>query len=162
MLGPVPRREAPSGYLDLADGSIRLIRTKNGEQRTIPLTPELAEVFREQRSELDALAPSFAWVFFRTEGLRARQLRDFRSAWEGGLERTGLVGRKFHDLRRSAVRNLNRAGIRRATAMQIVGHKTEAIHDDYDGASEMEVREAMASLPAHNAGDASDDSPGSI
>jgi hypothetical protein len=34
-------------------------------------------------------------------------------------------------LRRSAVRNLERAGVPRATAMKLVGHKTEAIYRRY-------------------------------
>jgi len=36
-----------------------------------------------------------------------------------------------HDLRRSAVRNLERAGVPRATAMKLVGHKIEAIYRRY-------------------------------
>ena len=43
----------------------------------------------------------------------------------------GVAGLVPNDLRRSAVRNLERAGVPRATAMKLVGHKTEAIYRRY-------------------------------
>ena len=40
-------------------------------------------------------------------------------------------GAWFHDLRRTAVRNLEQAGVSRSTAMQLTGHKTEAVYRRY-------------------------------
>jgi len=56
--------------------------------------------------------------------------------WRGGRSGSerraaGVAGFVPHDLRRSAVRNLERAGVPRATAMKLVGHKTEAIYSRY-------------------------------
>jgi hypothetical protein len=42
----------------------------------------------------------------------------------------------LHDLRRSAVRNLERAGLSRSVAMQLTGHKTEAVYRRYAITSE--------------------------
>ena len=42
-----------------------------------------------------------------------------------------MPGRILHDFRRTAVRNLERAGVPRSAAMAMVGHKTESIYRRY-------------------------------
>lgn len=67
-------------------------------------------------------------------------------------ERAGLAGLRFHDLRRSAVRNMERAGVPRSIAMKISGHKTEAIYRRYDIVSERDLREAAQKMERYLAG----------
>ena len=56
-----------------------------------------------------------------------------------------------HDLRRTAVRNLERAGVSRSDAMAMVGHKTQEIYSRYAIANETSVKEAAVKLAAqHN------------
>ena len=51
-----------------------------------------------------------------------------------------------HDFRRTAVRNLERAGVSRSDAMKMVGHKTESIYRHYAIADERSMKEAATKL----------------
>jgi integrase len=53
-----------------------------------------------------------------------------------------VPGRVPHDFRRSAVRNLERAGVPRLVAMKLVGHRTESVYRRYAIVDEGSLREA--------------------
>jgi hypothetical protein len=52
------------------------------------------------------------------------------TAWREACKQAGIQ-RIPHDFRRTAVRNLERAGVPRTTAMALIGHKTESIYRRY-------------------------------
>jgi integrase len=125
-------REWPS--VDFKGGWLRLEpgETKNREGRQFPLIPPLRALLEAQKSKAEALARSTGAiprsVFFRENG---NPIKDFYGAWRSACRKVGVPGIVPHDLRRSAVRNLERSGVPRSVAMKMVGHKTEAIYRRY-------------------------------
>jgi integrase len=123
--------------VDLLSRHVRLHagETKNGEGRVIPLGDELLESLKLQLHLRNTVASDCPLVFFRIiktkENPVSRWLPigDFRKVWETACAKCGLAGRIFHDLRRSAVRNLVRAGVQERVAMRISGHKTRSVFD---------------------------------
>jgi integrase len=136
--------------VDLAGGVVRLEpgTTKNNEGRTFPLIPELRALL-ERRQAITrrcerARARIVAHVFHRY----GRPIKSLRRAWMRACRDAGRPGLLLHDLRRSAVRNLERAGISRSAAMKLTGHKTEAVYRRYAIVAESDLRDAGTKLAA--------------
>ncbi len=137
-----------SAQVDLDAGIVRLEpgTTKNREGRTFYVTEELRAVLKKQLASIEALKKSDVitpYVFHRPDGSR---IKDFRALWRSACTAAGYPGKLFHDFRRTAVRNLERAGVPRSTAMAMVGHKTESIYRRYAIVDEAMLHEAADRL----------------
>jgi integrase len=137
-------------HVDFRNGWLRLEpgETKNDEGRMFPLTPILRAVLERQRERTEAFQRSTGEIYpavFHREG---RPIKSFRRAWLTACRRAGLTGRIPRDFRRTAVRNLERAGVPRSTAMKMVGHKTETIYRRYAIADEGMLRAGGVKLEA--------------
>lgn len=70
---------------------------------------------------------------------------------DAGVQGGKLAGRLVHDLRRSAVRNLTRAGAPRRQAMAVTVHLTESVFNRYDITDDQDVKAAIAKAAAARA-----------
>lgn len=132
------------GQVDIEAGTARLETgtTKNKDGRLIYLTAELRAVLLNQWEDHRAWYPECPFVFHD----RGRQVKTFYKSWREACRAAGLPGKLGHDLRRTAVRNMVRAGIPERVAMQMSGHKTRSVFDRYHIVSEGDLREAAKRL----------------
>ena len=77
-------------------------------------------------------------------------------------KRAGLEGRHMHDNRRSAVRNMDRAGIPRDIAKKLSGHKTDSMYSRYNIVNERDLSDATAKLGQRGASIEAPEPKGSI
>jgi integrase len=138
--------------VDFKVGCLRLEpgTTKNDDGREFPfaLLPELEAVLKDQHERAVALGQAtgaiIPWVFHR-EG---EPMKGFRKAWARACHEVGLHGRIPHDFRRTAVRNLERAGVSRSVAMKLTGHKTESVYRRYAIVAKSDLAEGVQKLAA--------------
>jgi len=108
------------------------LMTPPPRNRGVYLTPELKTLLAQQLDRVHRLGRRLGrvvpHVFPKMSGRYAGARRgDFRKAWATAYRKAGCPGMLRHDFRRTAVRNLESAGVPRSVAMKITGHKTESV-----------------------------------
>ncbi len=110
------------------------------------MTPRLREVLERQLAKTRDLEQAtgriIPWLFHRN----GNQIGNFRWVWQAACRDAGVPERIPPDFRRTAVRNLERAGVPRSTAMAMVGHRTESIYRRYAITDSVMLKEGAASL----------------
>ncbi len=140
--------------VDFGAGTVRLEpgTTKNREGRTFIITPMLRTVLEQQKAHTERLQRDRGRIIPHVFHRNGKPIRSFVKAWCAACTKAGAPWRIFHDLRRTAVRNLERAGVPRSVAMKMVGHKTEAIYRRYAIVDEAMMREGADKLAAWQQG----------
>ncbi|WP_321471026.1 tyrosine-type recombinase/integrase [uncultured Paludibaculum sp.] len=153
--------------VDLEGRMVKLRKgtTKNKRPRLIPLgnagLGDLHDMLVAQKTRHDALCPESPWVFFRRGSItpgrasarRGNRVMDIRKAYLAARTATGIQ-HLFHDLRRTGVRNLVRAGVPESVAMRISGHLTRSVFERYNIVDEADLHDAADKLAKYVTGKA--------
>jgi integrase len=115
--------------------TLRASDTKTKAARQVPMTPDV-KLALQRLAKLRSLATRHVFTY-KGEPLK-RISRSFKTA----LKDAGIINFRFHDFRHCASTNLRRAGVDTATAMKIVGHKSEKMWKRYNAIEERDLTQA--------------------
>ena len=135
------------GQIDLLANVIRLEpgTTKNKDGREVTMT----RTVRALLAECVAGKQAEESVFSRANG---KAVLDFRETWKKACAAAGVPNLLFHDLRRTAARNLRRAGVAEGIIMKIGGWRTRSVFERYAIVSQSDISDALAKLEAQQNG----------
>jgi integrase len=130
--------------VNLKEGIVRLEpgETKNDEGRTLYMEPELWDMMKDLHKNRRNVSINQELDCQQVFLLNGNALSDFRKSWKSACEKIKRPGLLFHDLRRSGIRNMVRAGIPERVCMMISGHKTRSVFDRYNIVSQDDLKEA--------------------
>lgn len=148
--------------IDFEEGLIRFIRKENGKPVPVfaPIYGDMHDWLRHQKAFRDRKYPNCEFVFFwypidcdivpKLKGGRGGRrnepgtpIKDFRFSWKEAVKEAKHSELLFHDLRRSAVRNMvEKMGWSEKKAMMISGHKTDAMLRRYDIIPTEDIKES--------------------
>ncbi len=126
--------------VDLAAGEIRIAKrqAKSKKPHTVPIYGEMKSWLEMQFAEHEQLRPDCDYVF----NYHGRPIGHHIGGWRKACIAAGVPDLYFHDLRRSAVRNMERGGVPRKIAMAITGHLTESMYRRYDIVNGQDTKQA--------------------
>lgn len=117
-------------WVDLEAKVITIPNTDTGTKkkpREVPIYGEMLPYLEMAKAERDAKYPNCEWVIAE----KGRRVKNLKTAWRSACQRENIPTTLFHDLRRTALSNMEEAGVNRADAMNISGHKLENVYRRY-------------------------------
>ena len=151
-------------HVDFASGEVRIWvgDDKNDAGRVFVMTGDLRALLQAQHAEHETLKKAGGhitpWVFVRMVAKgrggpkSPRRVLSIHKAWKAACRAAGLPGRIPHDFRRSAARNMVRAGVPERVAMKLTGHKTRSVFDRYNIVSDGDLASAAVKLSGQLSG----------
>jgi integrase len=150
--------------VDFSAGIVRLEpnTTKSDQGRTFPFAalPELAALLQGQREHTSVVERRLGQLVPHVFHRNGKPVRSYYGAWRAACKRAAIVkrdgletvirprllGRTPHDFRRTAARNLIRAGVAQHVVMKLCGWKTDAMFRRYAIVDERDLRDAVEML----------------
>jgi integrase len=117
--------------------------TKNSKARIVVLDTASLGVIAESMTGKQPNDHVFLWARGRKRG---KPIVDFRTAWTNACKTAGLDGLLFHDLRRSAIRNMVRRGVPEVVARKISGHLKSSVFERYNVTSQADLEDAAGKI----------------
>jgi integrase len=121
---------------------LRPENSKNKKARVVPLRGRLLEVIERAATGRRLDCP----FVFHHEG---QPIGDFRKAWRNACKAAGLGALIVHNLRRSGVTNMRRAGLPESVAMKISGHKTRNVFQRYNIEGTRDIEQGFDQLDTY-------------
>lgn len=137
--------------MDLQEDTVTLDvgTTKNEEGRVVYMTEDLKTLLQAQWEQRKGSGKLLPYVFPNESRTNRIVKTRFNRAWQSACDEAGLPAKLFHDLGRTAVRNMVRAGIPERVAMMISGHKTRSISDRYNIMDDKDLKQAAEKIGAY-------------
>ncbi|MES2222090.1 MAG: tyrosine-type recombinase/integrase [Acidobacteriota bacterium] len=119
-------------------------QVKNKRGRWAPIYRDMGPYLEMACAVRDKECPQCPWVV----QFGGKRIESIRTAWETACEFVGVSKIVPHDLRRTALTNMDEAGIPRSDAMRISGHKTESAYRRYLIGSKKRTQQAGEQMEA--------------
>lgn len=137
--------------VDRSAREVRLDDSKSGRGRVMPLDDDLWSLFEKlwaARRYATKDGEALSEFVFHVKG-QPLGSTGFERRWRKAAKAAKLEGKLFHDLRRTAARNLIRAGNAQSVAMKITGHETDSMFRRYDIVTTEDTRAALQRTAEH-------------
>jgi len=145
------KSEALNMTWDMVDFNRRHVRlptgyTKNDKPRIFPFDEELEGLFKRLWNEKEHGGINLPHVFLNKH--KTGRVHDFRGSWESACDEAKVGKRLIHDMRRSAVRNMVESGVSEKVAMELSGHLTRTVFENYHIVSTDDLKKAVQKVSA--------------
>jgi integrase len=125
--------------------SIRVVRSKSGRSRSIPLTRDLQEMLLEMRGLDDPDPQSPVWTWTRSDGVRL-PFHSVRSSWLRARQEAGLPEATLHMLRHCFAARLVRRGVSLFAVSKLLGHSSVKLTERYASLGSKDLEQAISAL----------------
>ena len=145
------KSEALNMAWNMVDFNRRQVRlpagyTKNNKPRIFPFDEELESIFKRLWNEKEQRKIGVPNVFLNEQ--KTGRIFDFRGSWDSACDKAKIGKRLIHDMRRSAVRNMVESGVSEKVAMELSGHLTRTVFENYHIVSTDDLVKAVEKVSA--------------